>query len=487
MKIEKQYIPTTFSNLERVNEEFIKCTIAVNSYDQVANGTKFRKEAIEKALPTLNYCPVIGYFKEGDFSGHGIEYKITDNGFEEVCYTIPFGVVIKDSYRFESLQKDNGELEEYVMCDAYLWGRYKDAIDTVKENKCNQSMEVSINSAECSESYYDIIDFNYSALCILGESVTPAFNLAKIRTSDKFSKEDFKACYSEMTEALDKFLNFEEGGENMAKKKRKCSKCETEIEVDCEFDENEEFVCEECSSSDFSKKTNYELSFDEIREKIRCAIKQEDCYCWVVQTYSDYFIYEEETWKDDNYEVKFYKQSYALEGDEVKLSDDKVEVFTRFLTKEEMDKLDEEKTEYENQIAQLKSRFVDVQGELEIAKSDYSVLKSEVDELIKYKINIEFEQHKVEVDEKLSIYSELETVDGYSELIKDKYTCDIVELETSIKVFAFDNGIVLGKKSKKTFSKESGLIKTTTPTHSEELTEAEKRYGVGIKKYVTNY
>lgn len=454
--MDKKYISTTFSNLERVNDEFVKCTVSVNSYDQIANGTKFRKKAIEKALPTLNYCPVIGFF-DGDFNGHGIEYKITDEGIEEVVKTVPFGVVIKDSYRWEKLMKDNGEYEDYVVVDCYLWGRYKDAIEIVKNNSCNQSMEVNINSAEYTDNYYDITDFTYSALCILGETTTPAFNLAKIRTSDKFSKDNFKECYSEMTEALDKFLNFEQGGDNV--KKRTCCKCGTEIEVDYEFDENEEFTCDECLASDFSKKEKYELSFDEIREKIRNAIQTEDSYCWIVQTFSNYFIYEEETYKDNTWDVKFYKQSYSLEDDEVKLADDKVEVFTRFLTKEEMDKLEEEKVEYENKILDLKAKFTDLTSELETLKGDYSILESETEELRKYKSNVEFEQHKVEVDEVLAKYSELEAIDGYSELVKEKYIVDIEELEKAIKVFAFDNGVTLTKKNtKKNFSKENAKI-----------------------------
>lgn len=454
--MDKQYISTTFSNLERVNDEFVKCTVSVNSYDQIANGTKFRKEAIEKALPTLNYCPVIGFF-DGDFNGHGIEYKITDEGIEEVVKTVPFGVVIKDSYRWEKLMKDNGEYEDYVVVDCYLWGRYKDAIEIVKNNSCNQSMEVNINSAEYTDNYYDITDFTYSALCILGETTTPAFNLAKIRTSDKFSKDSFKECYSEMTEALDKFLNFEQGGDNV--KKRTCCKCGSEIEVDYEFDKNEEFTCDKCSASDFSKKEKYELSFDEIREKIRNAIQTEDSYCWIVQTFSNYFIYEEETYKDNTWDFKFYKQSYLLEDDEVKLADDRVEVFTRFLTKEEMDKLEEEKVEYENKILDLKAKFTDLTSELEDLKGDYSILESETEELRKYKSNAEFEQHKVEVDEVLGKYSELEAIDGYSELVKEKYIVDIEELEKAIKVFAFDNGAVLTKKNtKKSFSKENAKI-----------------------------
>lgn len=454
--MDKQYISTTFSNLERVNDEFVKCTVSVNSYDQIANGTKFRKEAIEKALPTLNYCPVIGFF-DGDFNGHGIEYKITDEGIEEVVKTVPFGVVIKDSYRWEKLMKDNGEYEDYVVVDCYLWGRYKDAIEIVKNNSCNQSMEVNINSAEYTDNYYDITDFTYSALCILGETTTPAFNLAKIRTSDKFSKDSFKECYSEMTEALDKFLNFEQGGDNV--KKKTCCKCGSEIEVDYEFDKNEEFTCDKCSASDFSKKEKYELSFDEIREKIRNAIQTEDSYCWIVQTFSNYFIYEEETYKDNTWDFKFYKQSYSLEDDEVKLADDRVEVFTRFLTKEEMDKLEEEKVEYENKILDLKAKFTDLTSELEDLKGDYSILESETEELRKYKSNAEFEQHKVEVDEVLGKYSELEAIDGYSELVKEKYIVDIEELEKAIKVFAFDNGAVLTKKNtKKSFSKENAKI-----------------------------
>ena len=454
--MDKQYISTTFSNLERVNDEFVKCTVSVNSYDQIANGTKFRKEAIEKALPTLNYCPVIGFF-DGDFNGHGIEYKITDEGIEEVVKTVPFGVVIKDSYRWEKLMKDNGEYEDYVVVDCYLWGRYKDAIEIVKNNSCNQSMEVNINSAEYTDNYYDITDFTYSALCILGETTTPAFNLAKIRTSDKFSKDSFKECYSEMTEALDKFLNFEQGGDNV--KKRTCCKCGSEIEVDYEFDKNEEFTCDKCSASDFSKKEKYELSFDEIREKIRNAIQTEDSYCWIVQTFSNYFIYEEETYKDNTWDFKFYKQSYSLEDDEVKLADDRVEVFTRFLTKEEMDELEGEKVEYENKILDLKAKFTDLTSELEDLKGDYSILESETEELRKYKSNAEFEQHKVEVDEVLGKYSELEAIDGYSELVKEKYIVDIEELEKAIKVFAFDNGAVLTKKNtKKSFSKENAKI-----------------------------
>ena len=480
--MDKQYVNTSMFNFEKVNDEFVKCTIAVNSYDQIANGTKFRKEAIIEALPTINYAPVIGYFtkdanNEGDFNGHGIEYKITDDGFEEIVNTIPFGVVIKDSYRFEKIQKDNGEYEDYVVVDAYLWGRYKEAINVVKQNKCNQSMEVNVTSYDYAENYVDIKGFTYSALCILGENVAPAFNLAKIRTSDKFSKDEFKSCYAEMTEALDKFLNFEEGGEEVQEEEKKIEmeeettepKVEETVVEDVKTEEepsSEEFENEDDEQEPIS--SNFELSFDEIRERlnelVRHQVKNEDKCRYVCAVYEDYFIYEEDTYDNETgYTVKFYKQKYVKTESEVALEGERVEVFTQFLTREEINKLEADKAEFEkkhaDEINELKSNFVDLQGELEEFKSNYSKLEEEVVGLREFKSNIEFEEHKAMVDERLDKYSELEAIDGYSELIKDKYTCDLDALEKEIKVFAFDNGVILGKKQKKNFSKEvSGRI-----------------------------
>ena len=480
--MDKQYVNTSMFNFEKVNDEFVKCTIAVNSYDQIANGTKFRKEAIIEALPTINYAPVIGYFtkdanNEGDFNGHGIEYKITDDGFEEIVNTIPFGVVIKDSYRFEKIQKDNGEYEDYVVVDAYLWGRYKEAINVVKQNKCNQSMEVNVTSYDYAENYVDIKGFTYSALCILGENVAPAFNLAKIRTSDKFSKDEFKSCYAEMTEALDKFLNFEEGGEEVQEEEKKIEMEEETTEPKVEESVVEDVKTEEePSSEEFENKddkkepisSNFELSFDEIRERlnelVRHQVKNEDKCRYVCAVYEDYFIYEEDTYDNETgYTVKFYKQKYVKTESEVALEGERVEVFTQFLTREEINKLEADKAEFEkkhaDEINELKSNFVDLQGELEEFKSNYSKLEEEVVGLREFKSNIEFEEHKAMVDERLDKYSELEAIDGYSELIKDKYTCDLDALEKEIKVFAFDNGVILGKKQKKNFSKEvSGRI-----------------------------
>lgn len=132
-------------------------------------------------------------------------------------------------------------------------------------------------------------------------------------------------------------------------------------------------------------------------------------------------------------------------------------------TAEEFDNEEsEEKEDFEtkynevvNELNEVKAKFTDLTSELEGIKTDYSALESEIKELREYKANIEFETHKIEVDTALEVYSELEAVDGYSELTKDKYDCDLESLIKEIKVFAFDNGIILGKKAKKNFAKET--------------------------------
>lgn len=408
LKVESRFIDVNIGCFEKVNEEFTKCTISVNSCDQIANGTKFREEAVENARPTLAYAPVIGYLKDdGTMGGHGIEFKITeDGGFEEVVKTVPFGVCIKGSDRWQMMTKPNGEQEKYMVVDCYLWNRYKKAIDIVKENKCNQSMEVNINDYEYKDSYLDIIDFSYSALCILGEDVTPAFNLAKIRTSDKFSKDEIKSCYTEMIEALDNFLNFE-GGENMNEEDYKKKKCEDED------DEYKKKKCEDEEDEDFKKK---KCSEDEDNED-----NQED--------------YKKKKCEDDNEEDdEEYKKK--------KCEDDEDEEFKKKKCSEE---------EYEQQIITLKAEYSDLQAEYEALKEKYSTLESEVTELREYKKSKEDFEREAELEANVfSKFEALKKVEGYEDIYNKRFELSEDELNLRLKALAFDNGVII--KKGKTFS-----------------------------------
>lgn len=511
----KSYFSVSTKNFEKVNSEFTKCSISIMGYDEIANGTKFSKENILKACPTLNYVPVIGYWneKDEDFSDHGIEYIITDNGIEENIKTTPFGVVIKDSSRFEPIIMDNGEETEYLFADCYLWNRNEKAINKVKEGKCNQSMEISINDYTERNNYIDITDFEFSALCILGENVAPAFNNARIKQVGKYSKDDFKAIYSEM---ISKFEEVMKGGNIVGV----CSKCGKEENEELRFEEIDgELLCPECINAQFeddgsdngedssdaeedaeesveenvdnneelladevqqeenqdgedekvadddkdttkTKKkmsldnenmiVKYELSFDDISYKIYEILynANPDCYYYLVNVYDDKFIYQREYYNEAGYVAQTFRQQYSkVEGqDEISFVGDPIEVFSEYLTADEVKRLSEMRAGYEKVSNDLK--------ELEVK---YNNTIAELEDLRAYKQNIIDTEHKEEVDLMLQGYSALANLEGYNEIVEDKYNKDINEMERSLKVLAFDNDIRLDKKSqtKKKFEKDS--------------------------------
>lgn len=511
----KSYFSVSTKNFEKVNSEFTKCSISIMGYDEIANGTKFSKENILKACPTLNYVPVIGYWneKDEDFSDHGIEYIITDNGIEENIKTTPFGVVIKDSSRFEPIIMDNGEETEYLFADCYLWNRNEKAINKVKEGKCNQSMEISINDYTERNNYIDITDFEFSALCILGENVAPAFNNARIKQVGKYSKDDFKAIYSEM---ISKFEEVMKGGNIVGV----CSKCGKEENEELRFEEIDgELLCPECINAQFeddgsdngedssdaeenaeesveenvdnneelladevqqeenqdgedekvadddkdttkAKKkmsldnenmiVKYELSFDDISYKIYEILynANPDCYYYLVNVYDDKFIYQREYYNEAGYVAQTFKQQYSkVEGqDEISFVGDPIEVFSEYLTADEVKRLSEMRAGYEKVSNDLK--------ELEVK---YNNTIAELEDLRAYKQNIIDTEHKEEVDLMLQGYSVLANLEGYNEIVEDKYNKDINEMEKNLKVLAFDNDIRLDKKpqTKKKFEKDS--------------------------------
>lgn len=384
-----KYITTSFSSnnkFEKVNDEFVKVTISVMSCDQIANGTKFTKEAVTNALDTLNYAPLIGYFNGDDFEGHGIEYVISDSEFKCTVKTIPFGVVVKDSQRWEKVQKQNGEYEDYLVVDAYMWSRYEEATSKVKENKCNQSMEVICNAGTYKEEgYFEVTDFSFSGLCILGENVAPAFNLAKVRTSESFDKDEFTSIFEEMTEALKAFLEAEE--DDFAK----CGDDDEDKKKKCEDDEDEE----------------------DCKKKKRCEDDEDD------EEEDD----EEDEDEDEDEDVKKKK------------------------------KCSEE--EYEAEIVSLKAQYSDLLAEHESLKEKYSSLENEVVELREYKATKENELKEAELeDEVFSKFESLRGIEGYEEIYNLRFELSKEDLTMRLKALAYDNGVVVGKKEPKKFSKD---------------------------------
>ena len=183
--------------------------------------------------------------------------------------------------------------------------------------------------------------------------------------------------------------------------------------------ESAEPVAEEGEpEGDPAPEEKYELSHDDIRSalyNLLDAISEDGySYAWIAEVYDNKFIYCDYT------ENKFYRQGYTRDGDNVSLEDNKVEVFSEWLSKEEKDALD-------------------------ALKADYAVLKA-------FKDNYDANEIKSQKDAIFTKeeYECLAENAEFKALIADAEKFSVEEIETKVKAIFADHVISTGTFSVKT-------------------------------------
>lgn len=244
------------------------------------------------------------------------------------------------------------------------------------------------------------------------------------------SELDFKTDDLSDEELEAKFLEVYGDAEEF-KKKRKCSEDGNDTEDDEDFagcgkkkrkcsDEDEESEEEDfadcgkkkkrCAVNTENNTVEFELSHDDIRMALYGLLKStcdENSYAWVCEVYDNYFIYQKETYGDEGYDYKYYKQSYSKNEDNVELSGDPVEVFSTFVTESEKTALD--------------------------------MIRSKYEELKAFKENVEKQELKVQKDAILESaeYSEINDSEEFKALVADaeKYSADELKVKADL-IFA---------------------------------------------------
>lgn len=212
------------------------------------------------------------------------------------------------------------------------------------------------------------------------------------------SDEDLEAKFVEVYGDAEEF-----------KKKKKCSDEEDESE------EEEDFAgCgkkkKRCAVNTENSTVEFELSHDDIRMALYGLLEStwdENSYAWVCEVYDNYFIYQKETYGDEGYDYKYYKQSYSKNEDNVELSGDPVEVFSTFVTESEKTALD--------------------------------MIRSQYEELKAFKENVEKQELKVQKDAILESaeYAEIKDSEEFKALVADaeKYSVDELKVKADL-IFA---------------------------------------------------
>ena len=201
---------------KKINNEFTLCKCYAFGLGKNINYSHISKENMERCKSTLSYAPVVGhlmekYDKDGNVIGRyfgGHDYTITED-WELKPLTVPYGVVVADSFQYEMVNeyKDNHE-REYLTCDVILWtGRYPELLEAVYDETTyfNESAELNVEEyrpLEDDSNYVDITDFTFSALCILGKSEDAQYHTEPCFIESKIQPKQFAVQTDEFAEAM---------------------------------------------------------------------------------------------------------------------------------------------------------------------------------------------------------------------------------------------------------------------------------------------
>ena len=271
-------------------------------------------------------------------------------------------------------------------------------------NELNSKMLEILEKLNDTISNFNIQNFNQEG----GENAMNKFeellNLYGLTAEDVafevegLSDEDLEAKFVEVYGDAEEF-----------KKKKKCSDEEDESE-----EEEDVAGCgkkkKRCAVNTENSTVEFELSHDDIRMALYRLLEStwdENSYAWVCEVYDNYFIYQKETYGDEGYDYKYYKQSYSKNEDDVELSGDPVEVFSTFVTESEKTALD--------------------------------MIRSQYEELKAFKENVEKQELKVQKDAILESaeYAEIKDSEEFKALVADaeKYSVDELKVKADL-IFA---------------------------------------------------
>lgn len=341
------------SDVKQIHPEFSLCTIDILYKGNNRNGSYLTDESVTRALPTLKNIPIVGEYSEelNDFKGHG--GKIDMDSYKYVHTTKPYGVVPESAtYEYKDIRDARGVTKTYLTVrDCILWtGRYEEALSIIEsENGKGQSMEIIINSGEWDEEKdaYRIDDFTFSALCILGDNVNPAFENSRI-SGYTLDKTKFNSEFEVMMNKIEtNLISNEEGEQKMLKEL--LEKYSTSVEVLTE------------KGVKFS-----ELSEDQLEDEIKRVLEVEE-----EQSQS-----EDEAVEEEAEEIEAETEQTEESEEEAEQEDEKeiVEPEQEEVVEEQEEEVSEEselvKT-LQDEVAQLKLEKEALEGQL----TDYEALK----------------------------------------------------------------------------------------------------------------
>lgn len=429
-----------------------------------------------------------------DFYAHNMEIVEDENGEAEIHYIEKqVGCFTADD---PWLKYDKEKDKTYVHAYAVIPEGYTEAADIIRrKNGTKVSCELVINELayNAKEKYLDLTDFYFGGCTLLGvdengNEIGEGMLGARADISDFCHEEPVFTFQDKLAEALEKLnttlsnfnMNFgKKGDDNMGKFEELLAKYgitaeevtfETEGLSDEELEAKFAEVFEDDGDGDegegtgdngdgegagegegddgdgegddngdegegepekFTKIFTVELSHDDIRNALYTLIRQyenDDEYFYIREVFDNYFVMQ------DWWNNKIYKQDYAVDGENVSLEGDRVEVFEILVTKEEKEAL-------------------------EALKENYSALEGKYNELKEFKDKYDATELKAKKDAIFARdeYSVLAEDEAFKTLISEAEKFSVEEVETKVKAIFADYVIKNGEFSAKNDNKPKVL------------------------------
>lgn len=217
------------------------------------NGSKFTLQDMKRAEESVKNIPILGYVLRDtdgnldDFDGHNMETRIkdSDKGFEIETYYLekPIGVVPEScNPRYEEIDGLN-----HLIVDGYIWKSYSNGSYKLIENSSFKgvSMEIEVLDGNWNEleNVYDITDYRYTGITVLGDMVEPAMgDTCKIQ---KYSAcADYKNALADIYREIYSLERKEDNMEEIKDEVIVETQQEPEIEEVAESEETKEEVVE---------------------------------------------------------------------------------------------------------------------------------------------------------------------------------------------------------------------------------------------------
>lgn len=413
------------SNVIELSEHktYIELTRRLCYYDYPnLNGVQLNSDTAEERAQTLLMQPVVAKYKKfqnkDDLGGH--ECSVDSKG--NVTFgTVPIGVNVSVEIKKDTVSiNDNAVETPCLFATSRIWTRNKNVCSAIKrlfaEGKLHSSWEILSEKVEYTDNVKILKDYVFEADALLGSTSNPAYGecattLCVASTDDpelllsEAIANDFNIENSETKE--DKTLDIKENESIATSETENVNTITNEVTETSETEvntENKETNIENSETVEVSALTDRD-----IRCKIEKLCRDKLRYCWVAFMFpAENYVLVEYDGRES--ELEYMKFTYAVNGDDVTISEP-------------------EKVRLAVSVANINSEISEKNDVIIKANEKITSLKTEVENLAKYKEM--FEKAELEKAEK-ELAEKQENLKKYA--VKSGYiTLDEVETSEEIK------------------------------------------------------